>query len=469
MRHFAAIAGLPWSSLKMPLLRHLYGTVVSETLPPAAANVPDGDRSQRMVYVLTILSLAFASVSVLSTLPTLYWFVKMRRSFRHELILLLIQSDFLESMAFVIFPIVSLILGNVQSDSAFCQLSGFALAVGIQSSDIAVLLIALHSAMYIFRPRSGLYPYRQLAYSLFYLFPVTTASLAFINGNGYENVGHYCYLRTDTRWGRLSLSWIPRYVICATIAIVYAYIYVYIRKRMGGYRRRHTEAMHQPELPKGSRNVPPTPRICCHGLIPSTPTSRRTSETDYAAKDRQAPSSSINPSKSRNGKTATAGPMSPIQWNWTGFARGQSSEDSRRSVDTPVDPLSPKPVPISSPPAAHTHQPHPSALPGNRPELSAVTSQSPFDQRPLPASQPIQRGSIELLDQADCKRSLSLPSINIMHMCRKASGTCSADTHHVTVHSLALLSPVADDGAVFQQREKIRRQSAACSCTPWLT
>jgi G protein-coupled receptor GPR1 len=36
------------------------------------------------VGVLLILTLTFASISVLSTLLALYWFVKMRRSFRHE-------------------------------------------------------------------------------------------------------------------------------------------------------------------------------------------------------------------------------------------------------------------------------------------------------------------------------------------------------------------------------------------------
>jgi hypothetical protein len=34
--------------------------------------------------MLLILSLTTASVSVLATLSALYWFVKMRRSFRHE-------------------------------------------------------------------------------------------------------------------------------------------------------------------------------------------------------------------------------------------------------------------------------------------------------------------------------------------------------------------------------------------------
>jgi hypothetical protein len=44
----------------------------------------DMDRQQYITRILMILSLTFASVSVLSTLFTLYWFVRMRRGFRHE-------------------------------------------------------------------------------------------------------------------------------------------------------------------------------------------------------------------------------------------------------------------------------------------------------------------------------------------------------------------------------------------------
>ncbi len=38
----------------------------------------------KLVRVLTTLSLSFGLVSVMSTLLAFYWFVKMKRSFRHE-------------------------------------------------------------------------------------------------------------------------------------------------------------------------------------------------------------------------------------------------------------------------------------------------------------------------------------------------------------------------------------------------
>lgn len=102
--------------------------------------------------VLVAISLGFGLLSTLATSFAFYWFVRMKRSFRHDLIMLLIVSDFIKSAWFVIFPIVVYTLGPIASESAFCQISGFSLAVGFESSDVAVLLIALHSALYIIRP-----------------------------------------------------------------------------------------------------------------------------------------------------------------------------------------------------------------------------------------------------------------------------------------------------------------------------
>jgi len=47
-------------------------------------DIADDNRQQFNTRILNTLSLAFASISVVSTLFTLYWFVRMRRGFRHE-------------------------------------------------------------------------------------------------------------------------------------------------------------------------------------------------------------------------------------------------------------------------------------------------------------------------------------------------------------------------------------------------
>ncbi|KAG6366124.1 hypothetical protein INS49_000300 [Diaporthe citri] len=109
----------------------------------------------------------------------------MRRSFRHDLILLLIASDLTKSLWFVIYSSITLNhLLSTDSGSAFCQVSGFFFAMGIEASDAAVFLIALHWTVYIFRSNraageSGIYPYRYLAFTFYVLFPTLMASLAF--------------------------------------------------------------------------------------------------------------------------------------------------------------------------------------------------------------------------------------------------------------------------------------------------
>ncbi len=283
-----------------------------------------------------------------------------------RLILLLIQSDCLKSMAFVVFAIVSFVWGNVPSDSVFCQVSGFALAIGIESSDIAVLLIALHSAMYIFRPRSGLYPYRRIAYLFFYLYPALAACLAFIGGNGYENMGPYCYLRNDRSWARLALSWVPRYLICVSIVVIYVFIYLYIRKRIGDYGRRRSEAM-QPQLERcPSIPDPRGPRLCSHGLLPSAASSRRSSATDTitAAKTRPWPTPSFTlPSLGGRSLAESPPPGEAIKWNWPAFTQAEQSSQSSRpptddNDDEPCDPITHTLLP-SPPPPAHTNPPSP--------------------------------------------------------------------------------------------------------------
>ncbi|KAK3984723.1 G protein-coupled glucose receptor regulating Gpa2-domain-containing protein [Cladorrhinum sp. PSN332] len=515
-------------SISLRMLQHYIFPTPSTVLYPTApiqarsTNIPDSERSEHIIYVLSVLSLVFASMSVVSTLSTLYWFVKMRRSFRHELILLLVQSDLVKSAAFVVFPIVSMLSGpaGVRSDSAFCQVSGFALAIGIESSDVAILLIALHSVMYIFRPQSGLYPYRHLAYMVFYLFPVTTACLAFIDGPGYENVGHYCYLRTDNVWSRLALSWVPRYIICASIVGIYLFIYLYIRKRMDDYGRRSSgslEATAPPGSIRAEPHSPPrVPRIAYHGLIPSTPSSHRTSttETIYQSKSRQTSASSVSTMRLESaGKilespiititTPSSPPRRPsdlqkrrrsIRWSWEGFNQAPASSRTRNILaEETQDPLSvegPSPPPTLLPIAL----PLPTAIraAARRKSLSTAASAdetpcssappaspSLFYDRSVPSDCFTHPSSTDAtnnptLDQQERqKRSFSLPNIfTILRRgpSQRGSGTASSlsgggqDALHTA--STGFAPPVRfspwtfedTSGSVSRHRDKIRRQ-----------
>jgi G protein-coupled receptor GPR1 len=193
--------------------------------------------------------------------------------------MLLMQSDMLKSTWFMIYPIVELSQGGVKSESAFCQISGFFLAAGIEACDVAVVLVALHTALCIFHwgSSNGLQPYRRIAYALFVAVPLLLASLAFVNKPGYANSGEYCYLPLHPDWARRSLSWIPRYIIFATILIIYAFIYIRVAFLMRRYGQRWRSKDNLAGQRRRSGIAPPLPRISTHGLIPSIVSSRRTS------------------------------------------------------------------------------------------------------------------------------------------------------------------------------------------------
>jgi len=68
-------------------------------------------------------------------------------------------------------------------------------------SDFAVLAIAVHSALYIFRPglgrvgEGGLFRYRYYVYTAWFIFSVIMPSLAFVNkAPAYTAQGTFCYL-----------------------------------------------------------------------------------------------------------------------------------------------------------------------------------------------------------------------------------------------------------------------------------
>ncbi|KAJ8067720.1 hypothetical protein OCU04_003325 [Sclerotinia nivalis] len=231
--------------------------------------------SESEEYLSQKLALTFATVSVASSLLAFYWFVRMRRSFRHDLIMLLIQSDMFKALWFMVFPIVVFLHGPVADNSKFCQISGFFLSVGIEASDISVLMVAVHTALYIFKPKSsagegGLYPYRRIAYTIWILFPLLAASLAFVNNReAYVAQGTYCYLPVRPFWYQLALSWIPRYIIFITILTVYASIYYYVRFRFRGFENSHSQdSFDSTERTRRNhvrRSIPPPP-LSLNGL-----------------------------------------------------------------------------------------------------------------------------------------------------------------------------------------------------------
>ena len=192
--------------------------------------------------VLYILAVTSAALSLAGAFLTLRWFLLMKRSFRHHLILLLILSDTFKALWYLIYPVVGLTRGEDGSSKAFCLATGFLLSTGIEASDFAILIIAIHSALYIFRPpqefgAGGLYPFRYWIYPLWIALPILAASLAFINADSaYVDAGAICYLPRRPIWYRLGLAWVPRYIVFIFILAAYAGIYTYVHIKFKNFK-----------------------------------------------------------------------------------------------------------------------------------------------------------------------------------------------------------------------------------------
>ena len=100
--------------------------------------------------------------------------------------------------------------------------------------------MAIHTALSVFRPGkvmqcSGLYPFRYSAHAFWAMFSILMAALAFTGGSSYAYVsqGTFCYLPVRPIWYRIALSWGPRYLILATIIVIYLAIYIYSKSRFG--------------------------------------------------------------------------------------------------------------------------------------------------------------------------------------------------------------------------------------------
>ncbi|KAI0128188.1 G protein-coupled glucose receptor regulating Gpa2-domain-containing protein [Hypoxylon sp. NC0597] len=346
-------------------------------------STPDAFTSSTELMALMSISLSLASISVLSALYAFYWFVRMRRSFRHDLIMLLIQSDMIKALWLVICPLAFFAKVPIDSESTFCQVSGFFLTVSIEASDIAVLLIAIHTALFILRPRSsrgasGLYPYRRFFYACWAIIPLVLAAIVPITGGQFADNGPHCYLPVRPRWYLSALSWIPRYVIIGVIIFTYTGLYLYIafRLRRFGRDQRRASTAHgdHPDQKRKcnhrhdhSGDVPPTPPIADHGLLDSA---RGSLTNDGDRKDRQHSVASTISTLNSGGDSSTP-PQRPepvsrssIRWNAVDFANdGPAESQARRESEMAlVGPTSPslraeQTIPIRPPEPVHHASP----------------------------------------------------------------------------------------------------------------
>ncbi|KAI2781191.1 G protein-coupled glucose receptor regulating Gpa2-domain-containing protein [Daldinia loculata] len=275
------MAPVAWS----PGTASLDESLASYTMITKRSLTRDSDFNDPEIVALMSISLITASISVFAALCAFYWFVRMRRSFRHDLIMLLIQSDMTKALWLVVCPLAFFARKPIDSGSTSCQVLGFLLTMSVEASDIAVLLIAVHTALFILRPRNssgaaGLYPYRRIAYICWAIIPIILAAVVPITGGRFEDNGPQCYLPVHPDWYLSALSWIPRYIIVGVIVVTYTFLYIYVAFRFRRFSKdqRRASTVHGDDPNRNykrdhrrdnSGDVPPTPPFTDHGLLDS--------------------------------------------------------------------------------------------------------------------------------------------------------------------------------------------------------
>lgn len=233
-----------------------------------------------------ILSITAASLSIVSGISVLFWWfvilpyrqrymakcaprlvaVRDRNEFRYHLTIALIIIDLLKAIILITYPIryFNADTTNPQEQFpdiiVFCDVIGFLTVATIQSSDFAVLALAIHTALLIFGNSSsagssnknnnhnnakhnsigsgddrdkGLHRYRYYIYSVFFvILPLAIASIGMVNNAGYTYFISWCYLVIEPMWYSLLLSWIPRLLIMVLISIIYVSIFIQMKMRM---------------------------------------------------------------------------------------------------------------------------------------------------------------------------------------------------------------------------------------------
>lgn len=287
----------------MAVIHHLRHTILSSvrmyrTLLAKGLSThteEDSSLASSQNRAILIAGLSCACVSLTIVVIALRWFLLMKRIFRHRLILFLVASDTLKAIWYFVFAVVAIAGGPVSSQSDFCQAGGYLLLLFVEASDFAILLIAVHTLLCIFKPNSksgegGLYPYRRWIYPVWLGPPVLFASLAFINGSdAYVTSGTYCFLPKRPFWYRLALSWIPRYVIIITILSMYVSIYVYVHVRFKGFKNLQAGDSSADSAHASRRATETAP----------APLSRRPAFTPMAISATPAESSSLRPAARR--------------------------------------------------------------------------------------------------------------------------------------------------------------------------
>ncbi|KAG0670051.1 hypothetical protein C6P45_002846 [Maudiozyma exigua] len=252
---------------------------------------------------MRVLAIVAASSSIIAGLIGIYYLMladKRKRMFRHEMILFLIVCDFIKALVLVIYPVVILIDEYHYSNPVFFNILGWFTAFSIEGADFAIIFVAVHFGLLIFKPNwrwknrrtgnleGGLYKYKFIIWPVTFIVPSVMASLVFIDYNvinynmvtdnvriiqdnnnydfkfeprrgGYKPWSAWCYLPPKPLWYKYVLSWGLGYILILSIFGIYFAIYIYviketqrIRKQIGDFNP-NDGSNKKPRKPKKKR------------------------------------------------------------------------------------------------------------------------------------------------------------------------------------------------------------------------
>lgn len=84
-------------------------------------------------HTIQVVATVTSSISLAAAVCAMYWFILMRRNFRRDLVLMLIAGGFWKSLWFFIHSAVTFARGQIKTETAFCQASGYLLQVGFEA------------------------------------------------------------------------------------------------------------------------------------------------------------------------------------------------------------------------------------------------------------------------------------------------------------------------------------------------
>ena len=103
--------------------------------PENNANLRPNTFTPNQKHMQQIIAVTFASISILSALVTIYWFLRLKKIYRHHLIMLLIVSDMFKAMWYFI-PALVILVKKPPISTKLCESAGFFLSVGNGASGL---------------------------------------------------------------------------------------------------------------------------------------------------------------------------------------------------------------------------------------------------------------------------------------------------------------------------------------------